>query len=172
MWDREAAAWHEFPRIFLGGTVADEAKLLPAVLESLPLALLTVSGGGTSEANAYETLIGLADGTVLRDLLVDDGSRSSIHAGGPPPNSLLKTAVSERATTARQILDQLRKLYLDLDASTITLKDTLETDGVWELRKPMLTALEKLLSIASGAEEIVARGGAEPPAFPGLPVPR
>lgn len=57
IWSSEG--WRRFPRHLLGGDVTDRGKVLPALMESLPLAMIAFGTGNRGELAAYLRVIEL-----------------------------------------------------------------------------------------------------------------
>ena len=167
--------WLGFPVPLLGDPVYDTTDLLPAILESFPVALLEVSDTGNGSVDAYGRLIELAGhslaapgaATRLRDPLIDwirTGHTQDATADGPV--SPLSDAAERRSTTVDQgegatagslpearrteVLEGLggpRRTYAE-EVLTIELNGSeYRPDRRWEIGPLVISVLDELIAL-------------------------
>lgn len=108
--------WLAFPRPLLGRLVSRPDEALPALLESVPLALLGVARGDLSTMNAYGRLVSLG-GHDARDQLGELGSwlaTAQIRSSGepvPPLHAFVRGRLGDNAAAAT--VDARREAVLE-----------------------------------------------------------
>jgi hypothetical protein len=154
-----AEGWCGFPYPLLRGEVFHQYDELPAVLESLPVALIEHAGGGAPGAQAMRAYGALRDlgrdgqrdwlryRTPARPL-VDWLREGKVGAGAPGPtveigdDGSASTRVAEAEAFFRKRLESYRRLFDEqkpVSAEAIKL-----VPRAWELRVPILDGLEAL----------------------------
>jgi hypothetical protein len=152
-----------FPCPLLGPPLASEADLLPALLESLPLALLAANREGDLRAlMPYQRLRWLGEplnaSNVLRTWLSD----GSTPAATVPIDRAWKVSGSQLARSADASEDDRKKAVLDylesrrvryvdkLEEIKITYANFFQTPRTWELRSEYDSALADLIAMVGG----------------------
>jgi hypothetical protein len=170
-----------FPKHLLGGDVRTGVGILPALMESLPLALLSFAGNDTSELSAYVRLIELGgDDPMLADLTPPAGPelvawvlRGEVttaldgHEGAPTPaREVAGTAAgtsAERASalsgTLRDFAEQYRTV---IGGRPVTRDSTLAIGAEWEVRGLVVGAATDLAAAVEAVTAAAASGTTGP----------
>jgi Tubulin like len=159
-----------FPRHLLGRDVARRRDVLPALLESMPLAFLTLGTGEPAELEAYLRLLELGaqsddDGEGPR--VNDEVGRWVVHgqttppndgfeAAPTPPSELADTAASTPAERAEAIVTAFGQFQAEYAADAdkpITRETTLTVGPRWEIRELVADATKALIEEVAGVPE-------------------
>lgn len=151
-----------FPKFLLGQQPRAWGEVFGALLETLPVAMMSVSGGGTDELDAYRRLLELGgEEDDLTDELVDWIAQGTRMQGAPtPPAHLAGEATGspeERAAIVLERVDQLLdaiEVHIDPARTRLTRDFTLGASREWELRyvtSEALTSLRKRVEAAAAA---------------------
>jgi hypothetical protein len=158
--------WLPFPKDLLGRDVARHGLVLPALVESFPLALLELSGGNHGSLGAYLRLLHLG----RADFDADGGSGevySHAHPDlvewltlgrlaepqpgfEPPPAPVeavagsVESTAEERLAAVRHAISEYRKRYAEVDETVITQETSLTVNRTWEIRGPAIKAADEL----------------------------
>jgi hypothetical protein len=147
--------YHSFPRSLLNGGAAgvpispDEA--FPALIESLPLAYLTLANGSTEELSAYSRLaqLGMADGKneLKHWILTGESPLLRGHETCPVEAKDEWAQLTTSAVRADAVLENLKaraeglEKYRDIVPSIAELD---RLDRAWEFRESMQLAIDEL----------------------------
>ena len=150
---RAASIWTSrglapFPFPLLGSHLRSRAELLPAVLESLPLALLDEPEEGL---RAYWQLMALGSRSAQHEL--DDQhangaltawlEKGQVVEGAPVPDrALLSASPDERVDAAIAILDNYEAKYQTIAQGSWPPEEA--DQRLWELRRPLLIGIQRL----------------------------
>jgi hypothetical protein len=159
------AGRRSFPEHLLGREVTRHAAVLPALLESLPLALLALNAGNTTEFEAYARLLDLGmaaddvegsgqdyeEANVELMRWVVEGETTppdpTFEAAPMPRDALAGTASGsgeERATALLAALDDYLKGQHEVMAQEVTPKTSLALGRSWELSRMAIQAADQL----------------------------
>jgi hypothetical protein len=151
-----------FPFPLLGRPVRRLDEVLPALLESLPLAMLDAAGLDGTAMDAYRRLAALGllgrDGAVGDRLRVPDSLRDwldtgSVEAGAPVP-SIAASEQPTRGGRLRALEDFLQRYtdyYMELDQAEVASEAVGDLAGVWELRHEITAVLQELKDLCKRA---------------------
>jgi hypothetical protein len=183
-WNREPlevwtpTGYRTFPENLLGREVRQHGAALPALLESLALALLTLASGSTGEFEAYVRVLDLGmaaddiDGTgqeyreANAELAhwIETGEVSSPQAKFDPPPSPREALAGPAAGTPQERAEALLRAireYLEgqqgVAEQEVTRATSLTLGRAWEVSRMAIQAADQL---AGAIESISARGPA------------
>jgi hypothetical protein len=158
IWDTERSKFVGFPHPLLGPGVHEEYERLPALLESLPLALIEVGSLGVNGMAALRPY------TRLRDLGQDARGGeydyqaankalaqwilgATIERGAPIPSSMagsVEDGWEERKKACDVTLAELEINYEEIFSMVPTRENFFEIPRVWELRSDYVQVLKDL----------------------------
>ena len=160
--------WHRFPEHLLGADVTDRGKVLPALMESLPLAIVAFGSGNHEELAAYLRLLDLGSPgggpadeytAANRELAqwVREGTLSAPEPAQPaapqPPAAKAGTADGTPTERARAMTESLRKTeaaYREaIGGLGVTVETTLNLGPAWEIWEPFCS---QALALAAAIE--------------------
>jgi hypothetical protein len=154
-----------FPENLLGREVRAQGQVLPALLESLPLALLTLASGSPSEFEAYVRVLDLgtaaddveATGQAYREAhpelmgwIVDGETTAGLpgfEAAPEPPEELAGSAGTgprERADALLRAIDEYQQGQQGIAEQEITRGTSLVVGRGWEISRMALQAADQL----------------------------
>lgn len=154
-----------FPRTLLGIEPFRQRDVLPALLESMPLAIFRIGRGVTQEAAAYARLLDLGApsehleselaGWILRGEFPKAVDGGTAHSDGPDAADGAKSraaAILERLTSARTAF------HADVVELRVTEQSSLTTTRRWEFRDVFVTALDQVIE---RVEELAEAGSSD-----------
>lgn len=158
VWVPDRSAFVSFPHPLLGPDIHEEYERLPALLESLPLALIEVGSRGVNGPAALEPYLRLRD--LGQDARGREGDYQVANAtlagwvlegmtdpGSPTPPSHAGAADGtweERRTASDAYLAELEKNYGEIFAQVPTRDGFFDMPRVWELRTDYVQVLKDL----------------------------
>ncbi len=162
-----------FPEHLLGKDVAKHGAVLPALLESLPLALLVAASGNTEEVEAYVRLLDLgasgddldgsaedyaeANSELIQWILDGETAQSdpTTEAAPVPPKELAGSASSgsdERRDALLAALGGYLESQREVAAQKVTLNTSRRLGRAWEMSPMAITAADQLIGAISAVE--------------------
>jgi hypothetical protein len=180
--EQQMAVWtptgyRSFPESLLGDEVRRQPAVLSALLESLPLALLSLANGSQEEFEAYVRILDLGmspddvEGVGASYTEANTELQRWVTAGmmtepdpnfeppPAPPAHLAGTAVGpekERADAVRTAIDEYLRGQYEIADQRVTRESSLSLDRSWEISRTAAHAAEQLLVAveAMGGEEL------------------
>jgi hypothetical protein len=150
VWIPEQRDWASFSDPLIA-PVGNEADLLPAVLESLPLALVAYAMNG-EQGNAalvpYQRLIELGDNP--RRALQEWILHGTVPSGTPMPREQMGTVGDDAGLRQKKVLEYVRRRqekYGKLTDVVVDAQNFFDTRWVWELRDDLHLAFGQLIRI-------------------------
>lgn len=150
VWIPEQQEWLSFPDPLIA-PVGNEADLLPAVLETLPLALVGYAMNGEQGGAAlrpYQQLIELGDNP--RRALQQWILQGSVPNGAPLPREQMGTAGDDATLRQKKVLEYVHRRqekYGKVIDVMVDAHNFFETRWVWELRDDLHYAFGQLIRI-------------------------
>lgn len=150
--------WAEFPFPVLGPRLREAPEVLPALLESLPLALVdAASQKNLDPLSAYHRLLDLGLGGAFDEAVSDDEPlhpefqlwlEGGGEKGGGVPTPAIQRATSRTDRTAAVVehLEAAQERFRTLAAVPLRKEDPLSVRRSWELREDILGALHSLIA--------------------------
>lgn len=150
-----------FPRWLLGRDVADHGSVLPALIESMPLALVTFTGDESDSIQAYFRLIelgsspaGVADSTRANAELAGwilEGKPAEADPGfesAPPPRAgSADDTPDERRDAILKAFSTYEDAYrTNIGGKRITPETTLTVGSSWEIHQVVSSAAHELIT--------------------------
>ncbi|HEX8645520.1 MAG TPA: tubulin-like doman-containing protein [Thermoleophilaceae bacterium] len=155
--------WERFPAHLLGDEVTENGAVFPALMESLPLALLSFASGQRGELLAYQRLIelGVPGGgpgdeyqRANRELVqwVVNGTTVPAQTGfdaAPTPNESIAGAPANSPADRAELMVKTMREYegaydREVASLPVTLESTLTLGRGWELRDDIMRAASSL----------------------------
>jgi hypothetical protein len=158
VWSPEG--WRPFPFPVLGAPIFRREESLPAILESLPLALLEAAKRDDAPLDAYRRLLQL--GTPPDNADADNGELHPELAGwidtgasgaGTGPNGIVLMDRSARLDAVHDLFDMSAKHFKAMGEPPVTAETALRATRGYELRHDIVRALGQLQNMVRRARE-------------------
>jgi hypothetical protein len=156
-WVPEERRWIQFPFPLIA-PVTSTMDFLPAVLESLPLALVAYTTQGKEGGSAvlpYKHLARMGDdvGASLRPWI----TTGSVDQHAPTPMEGMGSSTDDPASRRKKVVEyfaQLRSIYSDQIDVKVDQFNFYNMRWVWELRNDIRPILEELVTVAETTDTI------------------
>lgn len=183
VWSQQG--WYRFPKHLLGGEVTDRGKVLPALMESLPLAMVAFGTGNHEELAAYLRLLDLGspgDGAADRykhantevakwvregTLPAPDANKEPAPVPPEAKAGLAGGTPDQRASAMAESMRKFATAYGDsIGSLQVTAETTLTLGPAWEISKLVCA---EAIDLASAIELVPSGQGQEAENMPPLP---